>query len=209
MPETDSTDASPAHKQHGTAVRAEDVPEKVRVWLERMRRTADPDACWLYSKRSKLHKYSCCRLQPYLKTHRAVLALVLGEVPAGMFACHRCDNKGCCNPNHLFIGSNLDNVRDRDRKDRGQDGNVIARRMKLWWETMPPSERHAMTASAVASRRNPARVRAVIDPSGRRWQSACAAASAYGVTDRTIRVRCDREIQGWSWDSASSESAAA
>lgn len=37
------------------------------------------------------------------------------------FILHKCDNPICCNPNHLFVGSQLDNIRDRDRKNRHAD----------------------------------------------------------------------------------------
>lgn len=37
------------------------------------------------------------------------------------FLLHKCDNPICCNPNHLFVGSQLDNIRDRDQKNRHAD----------------------------------------------------------------------------------------
>jgi hypothetical protein len=41
--------------------------------------------------------------------------------------CHHCDNPGCCNPNHLFIGKDIDNVMDMIKKGRGGDHTGIRR----------------------------------------------------------------------------------
>jgi len=41
-----------------------------------------------------------------------------GPVPDGKCVLHHCDNPPCVNPNHLFLGTNADNVRDRDKKNR-------------------------------------------------------------------------------------------
>jgi hypothetical protein len=48
--------------------------------------------------------------------HRLAWTLRHGPIPEGMILCHRCDERRCCNPDHLFIGSRADNMGDRRSK---------------------------------------------------------------------------------------------
>lgn len=50
--------------------------------------------------------------------HRAAWEFWRGPIPAGMIVCHRCDNRRCINPDHLFIGTTQDNVDDKMAKGR-------------------------------------------------------------------------------------------
>lgn len=55
--------------------------------------------------------------------HRVSWSLANGqEIPPGMFVCHRCDNPPCVRPEHLFLGSNSDNLQDASRKGRTANG---------------------------------------------------------------------------------------
>lgn len=52
--------------------------------------------------------------------HRAAWRLMRGEIPAGLCVLHKCDNASCCNPTHLFIGTQSDNLHDMWHKKRGR-----------------------------------------------------------------------------------------
>ena len=55
-----------------------------------------------------------------IKAHRFAWILFVGNIPNGMFVCHKCDNPACCNPSHLFLGNAKDNGRDMSQKGRGR-----------------------------------------------------------------------------------------
>lgn len=52
-------------------------------------------------------------------THRVSWSLAFGVIPSGMCVLHRCDNRRCVKPSHLWLGSKGDNNRDREAKGRG------------------------------------------------------------------------------------------
>jgi hypothetical protein len=81
--------------------------------------TADPNICWILS--CKLHKsgYMYIHINGILKrAHCAIYEYCVGNIPKKMEVCHKCDNKACFNPNHLFLGTHFDNMRDSSIKGR-------------------------------------------------------------------------------------------
>lgn len=55
--------------------------------------------------------------------HRVAYERAFGEIPEGMLVLHRCDNTKCCNQDHLFLGTHLDNMADMRAKGRSNKSN--------------------------------------------------------------------------------------
>ena len=79
------------------------------------------DECWLWQActyRNGYGKFSLTRCNP-VYAHRLSYELTNGAIPDGMCILHRCDVPACCNPNHLSLGTQLDNIADMNAKGRG------------------------------------------------------------------------------------------
>ena len=78
--------------------------------------------CWLWTASVNVGGYG--RLADknlpagYRLAHRFSYELHYGSIPRGMIICHRCDVPRCVNPEHLFIGTDADNMRDMIAKGR-------------------------------------------------------------------------------------------
>lgn len=89
--------------------------------------------CWLWASVTCVNnpaRYGKLLIDgQWVKAHRVSWMLRHGEIPDGLHVLHRCDVPRCVNPNHLFLGTGLDNIRDKIAKGRarGPQGEAHAR----------------------------------------------------------------------------------
>lgn len=79
----------------------------------------DANQCWEWSG-PKRNGYGCLKsldIQEY--AHRMSYGMFNAPIPSGLCVCHSCDNPGCVNPSHLWVGTKADNTRDMFAKGRG------------------------------------------------------------------------------------------
>ena len=78
-----------------------------------------PNGCWIYQRIENTGYGSITIKDKAIAAHRFSFSLYNGEIPKGLYICHRCDVKSCVAPNHLFLGTAKDNRQDMLQKKRG------------------------------------------------------------------------------------------
>ncbi len=77
------------------------------------------NGCWVWSRSCNTFGYGqVWNGNRLVVVHRVAYELFVGEIPAGLKVLHKCDNPPCANPDHLFIGTQSDNLYDMSRKGR-------------------------------------------------------------------------------------------
>lgn len=85
-------------------------------FFEKVAKTSD---CWAWLAGKDKDGYGKIKINgKTLQAHRVSWVIHNGCIPEGLSVLHVCDNPSCVNPKHLFTGTTLDNMRDRDAKGR-------------------------------------------------------------------------------------------
>lgn len=140
--------------------------------------------CWNWTRAHTTYGYGVIRLlKKNIGAHRVSYAQFIGEIPLGMFVCHRCDNPSCVNPEHLFLGTTSDNMRDSSSKGRHKhqkhpEVSIFNKKGPLPWRAY--GEGHGM---ATLDTKTVLKIKSLCD-SG---MPACKVARIFGRASSTVK----------------------
>lgn len=85
----------------------------------------DPNTnCWNWTKTKTRGYGHTSENHRNVRVTRKVWELTTGQPPGELLVCHKCDNPSCCNFDHLFLGTNEDNMADKMLKGRHRNGTT-------------------------------------------------------------------------------------
>ena len=93
-----------------------------RYWEKVDSKPIDPNGCWLWTAGTSAAGYGMLsrggRGNGMIYTHRMAWEFAYGSIPSNMWVLHQCDVPRCVRPDHLFLGTQFDNMRDMSAKRR-------------------------------------------------------------------------------------------
>ncbi len=153
-------------------------------------RVEKSDGCWLWRGKVNGDGYGMVSLRSkLLGAHRAVWMLEVGPIPDGLCVLHRCDVRNCVRPDHLFLGTKLDNHRDMVAKGRAR---YVRSGVAEVAATVPGAFRGSKNARSKLTEETVKVVR-------RLWEDGLShddLAYLFGVSDTAIRLAITRKT--WS-----------
>jgi hypothetical protein len=100
---------------------AEEI-SRARFW-SKVDQSGGPEACWPWTGAVHPGRYGqSWFMGKKIRVHRKAFILTWGEISCELSVLHRCDNRICANPFHLFLGTQQDNLNDMKAKGRSSRG---------------------------------------------------------------------------------------
>lgn len=149
------------------------IPARVKVRFHESYIPEPNSGCWLWVGSLMNMGYGTMSIDGKNKlAHRISYQIARGSIPDGAYICHRCDNTFCVNPEHLFAGTQTDNMRDCAKKGRnvtpthqGEDHS----QSKLTNSDVLAIRSDKRRASAIAATFNVSRVNVWLIKTRRAW----------------------------------------
>lgn len=122
-----------------------------RNFWAKVDKSSGPDACWPWTGAVNGDGYGMVRRRGWPgSAHRAASWLTAGDLPNDVCVLHRCDNPPCCNPAHLFRGTNVANTADRNQKGRQAKGERNANSKLTEADVLAILDEHGMGMSVAS-----------------------------------------------------------
>lgn len=102
-----------------------ELTDSDRSRLNKQMGSGEEDSCWEWKGTKDKHGYGIFTVGRKLyKAHRVAYFMHHKYIDPELMCCHSCDNPGCVNPDHLWLGTQVENMLDRDTKGRTRTGHL-------------------------------------------------------------------------------------
>jgi hypothetical protein len=131
-------------------------PTKYDFLVSSLATRTDHENCWNwpYGCNPKGYGSVCIGKSRCETTHRTTYRLTHGSIPDDLWVLHKCDNRKCFNPSHLFLGTNQDNIDDMVAKGRGNGGQLRPTNGNHWRKVSPEEVREIRHLHTEGTSRN-------------------------------------------------------
>jgi hypothetical protein len=155
-----------------------DLADEQKKFLDKVEKT---NSRWIFTGAKTGSGYGTVRhLKKMHQAHRVSWILFKGEIPKGFNVCHKCDNRPCVNPKHLFLGTQQDNV----------------------WDCINKGRRPLIPLDALKTTRKPVNQYSKDGKFIKRWESVNASARGNGMCHTSIHANINgksKSAGGYVW----------